>query len=83
MTIKLTTEQEAWLQAGITRGAYRSVEDAVRQLIDERIAEDSGDLAWVKPALDEARAEIERGEGVSHDDFKRHMREHIEALRRE
>jgi Arc/MetJ-type ribon-helix-helix transcriptional regulator len=39
MSVDLTPEQEAWLNAHVARGDFPSVADAVRQLIDERIAE--------------------------------------------
>ena len=60
MTISLTPEQQAWLSAHVARGDFASVEDAARQLIDERIAEraieEHDDLAWAKPHVDEALA---------------------------
>lgn len=65
MSIILTSEQRAWFEARVAFGGYASVEDAVRQLIDERIAEqtsiESDDLAWAKPYLDEAVSEIAAG----------------------
>jgi antitoxin ParD1/3/4 len=62
MLISLTPEQQAWLDAHVARGDFSSVEDAVRQLIDERISEESDDLVWAKPLVDKALAEAERGE---------------------
>jgi antitoxin ParD1/3/4 len=65
MTISLTPEQQAWIAAHVARGDFASVEDAARQLIDERIAEraveEGDDLAWAKPYVDEALAEVARG----------------------
>jgi antitoxin ParD1/3/4 len=65
MTITLAPEQHARLSAYVTRGDFSSVEEAVRQLLDERIlerdAEESDDLAWARPYVDEARAEAARG----------------------
>ena len=50
MSITLTAEQETWLKAHVATGDFASVEDAARQLIDERIAErnaeEADDLAW-------------------------------------
>jgi antitoxin ParD1/3/4 len=46
---------------------------AVRQLIDERIAErviEDDDLAWAKPLVDEAIAEVERGDFLTLDEFE-------------
>ena len=66
MSITLTPEQQAWLRAHVERGDFASIEDAVRQLIDERIAEiaaeESDDLAWAKPYVDEAIADVARGD---------------------
>lgn len=39
MTITLKPEQEAWLKTRVASGDFASVEEAARQLIDERIAE--------------------------------------------
>jgi antitoxin ParD1/3/4 len=66
MPITLTPEQEAWIQAHIASGDFASMEEAARQLIDDRIAElaavDDDDMEWAKPLLEEARASIARGD---------------------
>jgi len=53
MLITLTSEQQAWCESHVASGDFASVEEAARQLIDERIAEraaeESDDLAWAKP----------------------------------
>jgi len=53
MTITLTPEQKAWLEAGVARGDFPSIEAAARQLIDERIAEhaidEEDDLSGRRP----------------------------------
>jgi len=76
MTITLTPEQEAWFKTHVARGQFASVEDAARQLIDERIAEraaeESDDLAWAKPDVDEARAAVARGEYVTLEEHRDH-----------
>ncbi len=65
MTITLKPDQEAWLKSRVASGDFASVEEAARQLIDERIAEraaeESDDLAWAQPYVDEALADIARG----------------------
>jgi antitoxin ParD1/3/4 len=76
MSITLTPEQETWLKAHVATGDFASIEEAVRRLIDERIAEraaeESDDLAWAKPYVDEARAAVARGEFVSLEEHKAH-----------
>ena len=52
----------------VARGDFASVEEAARQLIDERIAErtiEEDDLAWAKADVDEALASVKRGEGLT------------------
>ena len=39
MTITLSPDQIAWLQAHVQQGDFASIEAAARQLIDERISE--------------------------------------------
>jgi antitoxin ParD1/3/4 len=68
MTITLAPEQLAWLNAEVARGHFQSIEEAARQLIDEGIAErmvEEDDLAWAKPLVDEARADIARGDVIT------------------
>ena len=74
--ITLTPEQEAWCSSHVASGDFASVEEAARQLIDERIAEraaeESDDLSWTKPYVDEARAAVARGEFVSLEEHEAH-----------
>ena len=64
MTIVLPPAQQEWLDAQIAKGEFASLEDAVRQLIAERMAE-SDDLGWAKPYAEEARAALDRGEAAA------------------
>jgi antitoxin ParD1/3/4 len=77
MTISLTPDQQAWLNAHVARGEFSSVEEAVRQLLDERIAERSAeendDLSWAKPLVDEALAAAARGEVISREEHDARM----------
>jgi antitoxin ParD1/3/4 len=69
MMITLTPKQEAWLKAHVARGDFPSIEEAAQQLIDEWIAErateESDDLAWAKPCVDEALADVARGDVIT------------------
>jgi antitoxin ParD1/3/4 len=60
MKITLTPKQEQWLAAHVARGDFPSIEDALRQLVDERMAEEGDDLAWAKHHVDEALADVAR-----------------------
>ena len=84
MTISLTPEQLAWINAHVARGDFPSVEDAVRQLIDERIAErliEDDDLSCAKPLVDEAIAEVERGDFLSLDEYEARDAARLAAMR--
>lgn len=69
MTITITHQQQAWLLDHVSRGEFRSVEDGVRQLLDERMAEraaeEGDDLAWACPEVDQARADVAAGRVLS------------------
>lgn len=86
MTITLTPEQQARLEAYVARGEFPSIEDAARQLIDERLneraIEEEDDLSWAKPYIEEARAQIARGEGISLEEHKRRIAARLAALKR-
>jgi antitoxin ParD1/3/4 len=84
MIIALRPEQEAWLQAQVAAGDFSSIEEAVRQLLGERIAErklDREELAWAKPLADEGLAALERGEFISLDQHKARNAARLAALR--
>jgi antitoxin ParD1/3/4 len=86
MTITLTPEQQALLSNYVARGDFSSVEEAARQLIDERIAEraaEEGDnLAWAKPYVDEARAAVARGDVLTLDEHKARNAARLAASKR-
>ncbi len=86
MAITLTPEQEQWLKAHVARGDFPSVEAAVSQLIDERIAEhdleENDDMAWAKPAVDEGLAALERGDVMTIEEHKARNAERLAAMKR-
>ena len=86
MTITPTAEQEAWCQIHVASGDFASVEEAARQLIDERIAElaieDGDDMAWAKPLVDEARADIARGDVLTLEEHRARNAARRAALRK-
>jgi antitoxin ParD1/3/4 len=84
MTITLTPEQQAWINARAARGDSVSAEEAARQLIDERIAEraleEPDDLAWAKPHVDETLAGVTRGDVISRDEHRTRNAARLAAL---
>jgi antitoxin ParD1/3/4 len=88
MSITLTPEQETWIKAHVATGDFASVEEAARQLIDDRIAElaaDEGDepddMAWAKPLVDEGIAALERGEFMTLEEHRARNAARRAALR--
>jgi len=85
MTITLHPEQEAWLKSRVARGDFASVEEAGRRLIDEalveRALEESDDMAWAKPFVDETLAEVESGEVITLDEHEARNEARLAAMR--
>jgi antitoxin ParD1/3/4 len=77
MSISLTPEQHAWLAAHVERGEFRSIEEAARRLIDERIAErtaeEDDDLSWAKPYVDEALLAAAAGKVLTRQEHEARM----------
>ena len=85
MTITLTPKQQDWIAAHVARGEFTSAEEAVRQLLDERIAEselNDDDLAWAKPLVDEGLAALERGEFITLEEHRTRSAARLEVLKR-
>ena len=85
MMITLDPDQEARLKTRVASGDFASVEEAARQLIDEalveRALEENDDMAWAKPYVDEALAEVARGEEITVEEHKARNAARLAALR--
>ena len=86
MSITLTPEQEAWIKAHVATGDFASVEEAARQLIDDRIAElardEHDDMAWAKPLVDDGLAALDRGDFITLEEHKARNAARLAALRK-
>ena len=82
MNITLPRDQQEWLEAQVRAGAYNSVEDAVASIVAEHMLLDLDDLDWAKPLMDEARASIARGEGMSLEEYRARMDKRFGKLTR-
>jgi Arc/MetJ-type ribon-helix-helix transcriptional regulator len=80
MTITLTPAQQKWLEAEVAAGRYASVEEAVRAAVDALMPPELRDLSWTKPYLDEARASLARGEGVTLEEFNAQVEKRLKEL---
>lgn len=84
MTISLTPDQQAWISARVARGDFPSLEDAARQLLDERIAEraiEEDDLAWAEPYVNDALAAVARGDILTLDEHRARNAARLAALK--
>jgi antitoxin ParD1/3/4 len=81
MNIVLPPAQQQWLEQQVAKGEFTSIEDAVRQMIAERMAIETDDLAWAKPYVDEARAAVARGEVFTLEKHEARMDEQLKALK--
>ena len=82
MTINLPREQQEWLEAQVKAGAYDSVDEAVASIVAERMHLDIDDLTWAKPLVDEALASVDRGEGMTLEEYRARMAERFGKLQR-
>jgi antitoxin ParD1/3/4 len=84
MTITLTADQEASLSALVAAGSFASIEEAARALLDERLAErkiEDDDFAWAKPFIDEAEADIARGDVISREEHDASIKALLASMR--
>jgi Arc/MetJ-type ribon-helix-helix transcriptional regulator len=80
MTITLRPEQLKRIEGMVAAGEYPSVEAAVRHAVDLLLPLDSLDPAIVKPLLDEARAQIARGEGEPYEEVRANLAKRMKWL---
>jgi len=73
MNITLPREQQEWLEAQVRAGAYESIDEALASIVAEHMLLDIDDLGWAKPLVDEARASIARGEGMTLEEYRARM----------
>jgi antitoxin ParD1/3/4 len=78
MTIQLSPEQQRWLEAQVAAGHFTSLEQAVAVAVADLMATVEDDLAWAKPLVDGAAAELARGEGVPGDDALARIRKSLD-----
>ncbi len=82
MNITLPREHQEWLEAQVKAGVYRSVDDALTRFVAEHMELDLDDLDWAKPLIEEARASIAKGEGLTLEEHRARMAERFGKLDR-
>ena len=78
MTVQLCPERHRWLEDQVAAGHFASLEQAVAVAIADLMATVDDDLEWAKPLVDEAIAELDRGEGVPADEVWARIRKSVE-----
>jgi Arc/MetJ-type ribon-helix-helix transcriptional regulator len=82
ITLTLSPDHEALITAAVARGEFASVEEAANvvlframSLLEGPLIEDDPEQAeLLKEALDEARAQVARGEYITGDEMKSRLR---------
>ena len=85
MNISLTGEQEALIKSHAEAHGFASIEEAVQDLLAEKLAEldlAGDDLAWAKPLVDEGLAQLERGQFMTLEEHEARNRARLAALRK-
>jgi antitoxin ParD1/3/4 len=78
MTVQLSPEQQRWLEDQVKAGHFASLEQAVAVAVADLMATVDDDLEWAKPLVDEAAAELDRGEGVPVDEAFARIRKNLD-----
>jgi Arc/MetJ-type ribon-helix-helix transcriptional regulator len=81
----LSPEQMEWLKGRVESGDFSSIEEAIRSAIavaQHFDAEPDEDLSWAKPYIDEALADMERGEkGIPAEQVFAELREQVKTFK--
>jgi antitoxin ParD1/3/4 len=80
MNIVLPPAQQKWLEARIAKGEFASAEDAMQQMIAERMAIETDDLAWARCYIDEARTAAANGDVMTIEEHRVRMAKRLKAL---
>jgi antitoxin ParD1/3/4 len=81
MTITLPREQQEWLEAQVKAGAYDSIDEAVASIVAERMHLDIDDMSWARALVEEGRASLERGEGLSLEEHRARIAERLDSFK--
>lgn len=80
MMMTIPPDVESWAADLVRAGRFETVEEAVMDAIRARLVLDD-DFAWVKPSLEEARAQAARGETCDRADVTGAIREALDKHR--
>jgi Arc/MetJ-type ribon-helix-helix transcriptional regulator len=82
MNIQLPPDQQKWLEEQVKAGRFASLDEAIAAAVDDlRVSQIDDDLSWAKPYIDEALAQVRRGEVISGREFFERMQAKLSRLR--
>ncbi len=86
MNLSLTPEIEKWVNERVKTGRYTGaselVREAIRRLMDYELVQEAA-RGKIEAAIDEAHASIQRGEGLTPEEFeRRHQQRKAEHLKK-
>jgi|EndMetStandDraft_8_1072994.scaffolds.fasta_scaffold1153428_1 antitoxin ParD1/3/4 len=76
--MQLPPDVQDWIERQVEAGAFKTPAEAIAFAV-RQVAPAEDDLSWAKPLVDEAIAEIERGEGIPRSKAMQQVRAHIAA----
>ena len=82
MDVQLTAPQVAWLRSRVADGTFSSMDDAISELLEERIALEEADLDWAKELVDEGRSDVDSGRVMTGDEHRSRNQQRREKLAR-
>jgi antitoxin ParD1/3/4 len=86
MDLNLPPEQQKWLETQVAAGAFPSVDAAAEAAIAAVMAGhaeiEADDLSWAAAYVDQARADVARGDVLTLDEHKARMEARLDALKR-
>ena len=70
MAIQLLEAQARWIEAKVADGTFASLDAALAEIIEERMALEAADRAWAASSVDAARADVAAGRVLSLDEHR-------------
>jgi predicted transcriptional regulator len=80
VTLQLPATHQAWLQARIADGTFTSPDDAIAQLIAERMALEVDDFDWAKADVENARADATAGQFITLEEHRARIARRLAGL---
>jgi antitoxin ParD1/3/4 len=80
MTVSLKAEQVKWLEQQVAAGRFESLDEALELAVATLMSIEGDDLEWAKPLVEEARASLARGQGISAEAMKAELDAYLKSV---